>query len=86
MIVHMETTTLDLDQITVLCKQHSLYDALIYVWNQALDDYITPLIDLLTLLVPLMSNGDYMSSGNMEDEIYGVNALKMFPYLSCLES
>ncbi|GJD02932.1 vacuolar assembly/sorting protein VPS8 [Colletotrichum higginsianum] len=82
MIVHMETTTLDLDQITVLCKQHSLYDALIYVWNQALDDYITPLIDLLTLLVPLMSNGDYMSSGNMEDEIYGVNALKMFPYLS----
>ncbi|WQF87206.1 Putative vacuolar protein sorting-associated protein Vps41/Vps8 [Colletotrichum destructivum] len=82
MIVHMETTTLDLDQITVLCKQHSLYDALIYVWNQALDDYITPLIDLLTLLVPLMSNGDYMSSGNMEDEIYGVAALKMFPYLS----
>ncbi|WYZ44317.1 hypothetical protein EsH8_VII_000753 [Colletotrichum jinshuiense] len=81
-IVHMDTMTLDLDQITLLCKQHSLYDALIYVWNQALDDYITPLIDLLTLLVPLMSNGDYMSSGNMEDEIYGVNALKMFPYLS----
>ncbi|KAK1455146.1 vacuolar assembly/sorting protein VPS8 [Colletotrichum melonis] len=81
-IVHMDTMTLDLDQITLLCKQHSLYDALIYVWNQALNDYITPLIDLLTLLVPLMSNGDYMSSGNMEDEIYGVNALKMFPYLS----
>ncbi|KAI8241429.1 Vacuolar protein sorting-associated protein 8-like protein [Colletotrichum sp. SAR 10_96] len=82
MIVHMDTMTLDLDQITLLCKQHSLYDALIYVWNQALNDYITPLIDLLTLLVPLMSNGDYMSSGNMDDEIYGVNALKMFPYLS----
>ncbi|KAF6837734.1 golgi complex component [Colletotrichum plurivorum] len=81
-IVHMDTMTLDLDQITLLCKQHSLYDALIYVWNQALNDYITPLINLLTLLVPLMSNGDYMSSGNMEDEIYGVNALKMFPYLS----
>ncbi|KAK2004728.1 vacuolar assembly/sorting protein VPS8 [Colletotrichum falcatum] len=82
MIVHMDTMTLDLDQITLLCKQHGLYDALIYVWNQALDDYLTPLIDLLTLLVPLMSNGDYMSSGNTEDEIYGVNALKMFPYLS----
>ncbi|EFQ25532.1 vacuolar assembly/sorting protein VPS8 [Colletotrichum graminicola M1.001] len=82
MIVHMDTMTLDLDQITLLCKQHGLYDALIYVWNQALDDYITPLIDLLTLLVPIMGNGDYMSSGNVEDEIYGVNALKMFPYLS----
>ncbi|KAI5922033.1 Golgi CORVET complex core vacuolar protein 8-domain-containing protein [Camillea tinctor] len=83
MICHMETTTLDIDQITLLCKQHSLYDALIYVWNQALSDYITPLIDLLTLLKPLTQNGDYASSGNfMEDEIFGVNALKMFPYLS----
>ncbi|KAI1502957.1 Golgi CORVET complex core vacuolar protein 8-domain-containing protein [Biscogniauxia marginata] len=83
MICHMETATLDIDQITLLCKQHSLYDALIYVWNQALNDYITPLIDLLTLLKPLMQNGDYTSSGNfMDDEIFGVNALKMFPYMS----
>lgn len=83
MICHMETATLDIDQITLLCKQHGLYDALIYVWNQALGDYVTPLIDLLTLLKPLMQSGDYGSSGNMmEDEIFGVNALKIFPYLS----
>lgn len=83
MIVHMDTATLDLDQLTLLCKQHGLYDALIYVWNQALRDYITPLIDLLALLVPLMQNGEYLGSANvMEEEIYGVNALKIFPYLS----
>ncbi|KAL3422188.1 vacuolar assembly sorting protein vps8 [Phlyctema vagabunda] len=83
MICHMETATLDIDQVTTLCKQHNLYDALIYVWNQALGDYITPLIDLLALLVPLVQNGDYFSHENvMEDPIYGVNALKMFPYLS----
>lgn len=83
MICHMETATLDIDQITSLCKQHGLYDALIYVWNQALFDYITPLIDLLTLLIPLVQNTSYESSASlMEDEIYGVNALKMFPYLS----
>ncbi|CAJ2499897.1 Uu.00g027500.m01.CDS01 [Anthostomella pinea] len=82
-ICHMETATLDIDQITLLCKQHGLYDALIYVWNQALTDYITPLIDLLTLLKPLMQNGDYASSGDiMGDEMFGVNALNMFPYLS----
>lgn len=81
MICHMETATLDLDQVTLLCKQHSLYDALIYVWNQALSDYITPLIDLLSLLVPLMTNGNYMPGGAGED-YYGVNALKIFPYLS----
>ncbi|KAI1827227.1 Golgi CORVET complex core vacuolar protein 8-domain-containing protein [Xylaria intraflava] len=83
MICHMETATLDIDQITLLCKQHSLYDALIYVWNQALFDYITPLIDLLALLKPLMQDGNYTLSGNMmQDEIVGINALKIFPYLS----
>lgn len=83
MLCHMETMTLDIDQVTILCKQHNLYDALIYIWNQALHDYITPLIDLLTLLIPLVQNGDDFADGHlMEDPIFGVNALKMFPYLS----
>ncbi|KAG9229570.1 Golgi CORVET complex core vacuolar protein 8-domain-containing protein [Amylocarpus encephaloides] len=83
MVCHMETVTIDVDQVTTLCKQHHLYDALIYVWNQALGDYVTPLIDLLTLLVPSIQNGEYFSDGNaMEDPIFGVNALKMFPYMS----
>jgi hypothetical protein len=56
---------------------------LIYVWNQALGDYITALIELLGLLVPLMQDGEYTGSGSaMEEESYSVNALKMFPYLS----
>lgn len=83
MICHMDTATLDLDQVTSLCKQHGLYDALIYVWNRALNDYITPLIDLLALLVPLMRSADDEASGNALDEEHSaVNALKIFPYLS----
>lgn len=83
MICHVDTATLDLDQVTALCKQHGLYDALIYVWNQAMGDYITPLIDLLSLIVPLLDDGEFMSSGNvMNDEAIGVNAVKIFPYLS----
>ncbi|KAF4958585.1 hypothetical protein FGADI_2282 [Fusarium gaditjirri] len=81
MICHMETATLDLDQITLLCKQHSLYDALIYVWNQALGDYITPMIDLLSLLIPLMIDGDFTAS-NPADDFFSINAFKIFPYLS----
>ncbi|KAK4241552.1 Golgi CORVET complex core vacuolar protein 8-domain-containing protein [Achaetomium macrosporum] len=81
MICHMDTATLDLDQVTLLCKQHHLYEALIYVWNRALNDFITPLFDLLSLLVPSTQNGQY-SGSPMEAEIYGVNALKIFPYLS----
>ncbi|KAM5525615.1 Golgi complex component (vacuolar assembly/sorting protein VPS8) [Fusarium oxysporum f. sp. phaseoli] len=81
MICHMETATLDLDQITLLCKQHSLYDALIYVWNQALGDYITPMIDLLSLLIPLMVDGHF-TANNPADDFFSINAFKIFPYLS----
>ncbi|KAI5798901.1 Golgi CORVET complex core vacuolar protein 8-domain-containing protein [Geopyxis carbonaria] len=78
MICHMDTRTLDIDQVTTLCKKHSLYDAMIYVWNRALGDYITPMIDLLTLLLPLVQHNS-LENG---DSIHAVNALKLFPYLS----
>ncbi|KAM0504130.1 hypothetical protein ACHAP8_002535 [Fusarium lateritium] len=81
MICHMETATLDLDQTTLLCKQHSLYDALIYVWNQGIGDYITPMIDLLSLLIPLMVDGDF-TANNPADDFFSINAFKIFPYLS----
>ncbi|EPE10090.1 golgi family complex component [Ophiostoma piceae UAMH 11346] len=83
-ICHMNTATLDLDQITSLCKQHGLYDALVYVWNQAMSDFITPLIDLLSLLVPHMPNGEYEPPENAggEQDMHDTNALKIFPYLS----
>ncbi|KAG6108832.1 hypothetical protein E4U13_006255 [Claviceps humidiphila] len=82
MICHMQTATFDLDQITLLCKQHGLYDALTYVWNQALHDYITPMIDMLSLLVPLIADDGVKAGGTTEDDYFSVNALKIFPYLS----
>ncbi|KAI9681006.1 MAG: Vacuolar protein sorting-associated protein 8 [Trizodia sp. TS-e1964] len=79
MICRMETSSMDIDQITTLCKRHLLYDALIYVWNQALGDYITPLIDLLTLIIsPNSSNEDK----NATISASNIVALKIFPYLS----
>ncbi|KAL8857997.1 MAG: hypothetical protein Q9178_005458 [Gyalolechia marmorata] len=48
LLCHLDPRTMDLDQITVLCKRNHLYDALLYVWNQALDDYTTILSDLLS--------------------------------------
>ncbi|PHH88482.1 hypothetical protein CDD83_7464 [Cordyceps sp. RAO-2017] len=82
-ICRMQTASLDLDQITALCKRHGLYDALTYVWNRALGDYVSPMIDLLSLLVPLMTNGNHIVTGNSDEaDYYGVDALKIFPYLS----
>ncbi|KAI9680052.1 MAG: Vacuolar protein sorting-associated protein 8 [Caeruleum heppii] len=79
-ICHLDTTTMDIDQITTLCKKHRLYDALIYVWNQALSDYTTPLIELLVLMrqsrsTSIAGNGDI---GDMDL----ASSAKVFPYLS----
>ncbi|KAJ5573437.1 uncharacterized protein N7459_007864 [Penicillium hispanicum] len=76
----LDTTTMDIDQVTTLCKKHNLYDAYIYVWNRCLSDYVGPLEELLGL-IPSPSehlvNGDHAIEMNRQ-----TNALKMFPYLS----
>ncbi|RVD82877.1 uncharacterized protein DFL_007288 [Arthrobotrys flagrans] len=77
-ICHMDPRTMDIHQVTGLCKEHGLYDALIYVWNQALSDYITPITELLALIIPLITPND----GVEVQSLNSTNALKMFPYLS----
>jgi hypothetical protein len=79
MICRLDTKTMDLHQITTLCKQHRLYDAFIYVWNQAIGDYTTPLVELLSLIIQIESNEDHASS---EHELNVASAMKMFPYFS----
>ena len=74
----LDTSTMDIDQVTSLCKKYNLYDAYIYVWNSALVDYVNPLDELLKMVVvpTHMSNGDETHVENFQ------NAQKVFPYLS----
>lgn len=76
----LDTTTMDIDQVTTLCKQHNLYDAYIYVWNRCLQDYVGPLEELLRMIPsqpePLV-NGDHAKELTRH-----TNAMKIFPYLS----
>ncbi|KAL5366656.1 Golgi CORVET complex core vacuolar protein 8-domain-containing protein [Aspergillus floccosus] len=75
----LDTTTMDIDQVTTLCKHHNLYDAFIYVWNRCLGDYVGPLQELLGLVTPTES----LANGSSADELKQYNnAMKMFPYLS----
>ncbi|KAL2853138.1 Golgi CORVET complex core vacuolar protein 8-domain-containing protein [Aspergillus pseudodeflectus] len=75
----LDTSTMDIDQVTTLCKQHNLYDAFIYVWNRCLGDYIGPLQELMRLIPSqhAVTNGDSVN----ELKQY-TNAMKVFPYLS----
>ncbi|KAF2403859.1 hypothetical protein EJ06DRAFT_579783 [Trichodelitschia bisporula] len=80
MICRLETQTMDIHQITNLCRKYRLYDALIYVWNQAIGDYITPLIDLLTLLKGIETNVENRQDCDPRDSTAG---MKLFTYLAC---
>ena len=76
MICHLDSRTMDIDQITTLCKKNHLYDALLYVWNQALNDYTTILSDLIGLAE---REHDSQSDHHLTDL---ASASKVFPYLS----
>uniref|UniRef100_A0A673B0Q9 Vacuolar protein sorting-associated protein 8 homolog n=1 Tax=Sphaeramia orbicularis TaxID=375764 RepID=A0A673B0Q9_9TELE len=42
-IVHLDVTSLDIQQVVKVCWDNQLYDAMIYVFNSGMNDYITPL-------------------------------------------
>ncbi|PGH16027.1 hypothetical protein AJ79_02007 [Helicocarpus griseus UAMH5409] len=76
----LDTSTVDIDQVTSLCKQYNLYDAFIYVWTRALGDYVGPLIELIHLVH--IHTGPNVN-GNADVKVQDhTNAMKMFPYLS----
>ncbi|POM73854.1 Vacuolar protein sorting-associated protein 8, partial [Phytophthora palmivora] len=45
-LLHLNVAELDMDTILKLCHDHELYSALIYIYNEGMDDYTTP-IDVL---------------------------------------
>jgi hypothetical protein len=76
MICRLSTDTMDLNQVTTLCQQYVLYDALIYVWTNAIGDYITPLVNILELIKLVDFDVDET------ENIYLTAANKIFPYLA----
>ncbi|CAK4030787.1 related to VPS8-vacuolar sorting, 134 kD [Lecanosticta acicola] len=79
LLCRLDPHSFDLDQITVLCQQHSLYDALIYIWTQAIGDYVTPLINLLSL-VKMLQQGD--EDEDLCGNPFYKSAAKVYPYLA----
>ena len=50
LIWHLRPECLDVNQAVELCSSHRLYDALIYLYTQALADFVGPLVELLDLV------------------------------------
>ncbi|XP_041374342.1 vacuolar protein sorting-associated protein 8 homolog isoform X2 [Gigantopelta aegis] len=76
-IVHLNITSLDINQVVHLCWNHALYDAIIYVYNKGLHDYTTPLEELLLLLRQAVSTGKQLTDGQIK------LGNKLLVYISC---
>lgn len=57
-IWHVEPLSLDINQAITLCEQHSLWDAYVYVYNQCLMDFVTPIAKFINLMEPV-GEADY---------------------------
>jgi vacuolar protein sorting-associated protein 8 len=49
-IWHIDPANLDISQAIQLCQEHQLYNALIYIYTRTMRDYLSPVVELLTLI------------------------------------
>lgn len=77
MICRLDPSTLDIDNSIILCKQYQLFDALIHIYNRALQDFVSPVVEILKLL-------DLFKDDDIPPQ-YEDSTSKLFPYLAyCL--
>jgi len=55
-IVHLDIASLDFHQVATLCRQHQLFNALIYIYTVGLADFVTPLQHILQSLIQYVKN------------------------------
>lgn len=78
LLCRLEPTAFDLDEISMLCRQHNLFEALIHVWTRAIGDFVSPLVDMLQLIKILEAGDDNDPMDNPLSEA----SMKVFPYLA----
>ncbi|EIN11934.1 hypothetical protein PUNSTDRAFT_62414 [Punctularia strigosozonata HHB-11173 SS5] len=95
-IWHIAPECLDVSQALVLCQRHHLYDALIYVFTRAVQDYVSPAVELLALVRRVQqyrryrkeaTEGEHVDPSEIAAQDDGIepiliNAYKIYPYLS----
>uniref|UniRef100_A0A665VKR6 VPS8 subunit of CORVET complex n=1 Tax=Echeneis naucrates TaxID=173247 RepID=A0A665VKR6_ECHNA len=70
-IVHLDVTSLDIQQVVQVCWENQLYDAMIYIFNSGINDYLTPMEVIESV---------FFSSWTDEEVVIGN---KLLVYISC---
>ncbi|XP_016355741.1 vacuolar protein sorting-associated protein 8 homolog isoform X1 [Sinocyclocheilus anshuiensis] len=76
-LVHMDITNLDIQQVVQMCWDNQLYDAMIYVFNSGMNDYISPMEKLFQAIGPPLHEGKPLTDEHV------VMGNKLLVYISC---
>ncbi|KAM9454212.1 vacuolar protein sorting-associated protein 8 homolog [Clarias gariepinus] len=76
-LVHMDITNLDIQQVVQMCWDNQLYDAMVYVFNSGMNDYISPMEKLFQVIGPPLREGRSLT----EEQVVMGN--KLLVYISC---
>ncbi|KAL0081040.1 Golgi CORVET complex core vacuolar protein 8-domain-containing protein [Phycomyces blakesleeanus] len=49
-IWHVNPQCLSIDQIVSMCHREGLYEAMMYVWNKSMNDYVSPVVEMLKVI------------------------------------
>ncbi|KAI7867172.1 Golgi CORVET complex core vacuolar protein 8-domain-containing protein [Spinellus fusiger] len=49
-IWHVNPHSLSIDQIVSMCHREGLYEAMMYVWNRSMNDYVSPVVEMLKVI------------------------------------
>ncbi|KAI6134537.1 Golgi CORVET complex core vacuolar protein 8-domain-containing protein [Pisolithus croceorrhizus] len=79
-IWHIEPTCLDINQAIRLCQANQLWDALIYIYTRALHDYVSPIVELLSLIRKTLVFRQRTNTTSRTD-LNSKHAYRIFPYL-----
>ncbi len=86
-ILHLDIASMDFHQVVTVCREHELWEGLIYVYNKGLGDYLTPLDFMMQSLQALIANppvADEASTREWSTRLCGL-ADKTLAYISfCL--
>ncbi|XP_054168163.1 vacuolar protein sorting-associated protein 8 homolog [Oppia nitens] len=77
-VAHLEISSLDIHHIMTVCRTHYLYNAIIYIYNNAFDDFMTPFDEMIRELEIRVCTGQLLDPE--------MNKLgdKLLNYLSCI--
>lgn len=57
-MLNLKVECLDIEQSLNLARAYGLYDGLISIWTRALEDYLTPLQELVPKVVTTSNEGN----------------------------